>query len=425
MSEISRTQRQYQDELTDLQAEHNRRKKRMQSDQKQELADLRETFQEQKADIQENNAAAVNHIVETGNKSIAHAQDERRNLQEKSTREMNKIEDVYRKRMQEMRDNRQQIIDEQDHKVEAKLNRQNEKNEERINNLRRENEKTYNTIKERGEKDQTKLQQRQEEQLTKASAQNAERIDHEQERGRIQEAKLHEANDKHAGVLKKTADEDFARRESLHARRMEHLDKEQATEYDKTKKNWQRKEETLNTDYTRRLGETKEAQNENLKTQNKRFDSLYTKNEKANKQALQIQKTMADRELNELKRQFLRDSNRYMGKAEDPFYKVQNRGSDMQETRYNYVIHAYVPDHEKDAIHVTVDKNKAVVHGQRSFQDRLEDADGKKVSSSSYQTFREEFAFEKPIIPEAMTRERQGDWIQIVVPKLNTYSKKA
>jgi HSP20 family molecular chaperone IbpA len=84
------------------------------------------------------------------------------------------------------------------------------------------------------------------------------------------------------------------------------------------------------------------------------------------------------------------------------------------------VIEAYVPEHEKDNIKVVVKDDSASISGKRAFKDEIED-DSRKLSTSSYQTFREEFAFEKPVITEGMTRERNGDYVTFWVPKLNSF----
>ncbi len=65
---------------------------------------------------------------------------------------------------------------------------------------------------------------------------------------------------------------------------------------------------------------------------------------------------------------------------------------------------------------VTIQNDRALVAGQRSFKDKQEQED-KVVSSSNFQTFREEFPFEKPVIIEGLTRERQGDWVEYRIPK--------
>jgi HSP20 family molecular chaperone IbpA len=104
-------------------------------------------------------------------------------------------------------------------------------------------------------------------------------------------------------------------------------------------------------------------------------------------------------------------------KKDDSFYKVQDRGSRFSEKSHGYVIEAYAPEHEKDNIRVSVQRDKAIVSGQRKFGDELQE-DGKKISTNNFQTFREEFKFGSPVSDEGMTRERIGDYVRFTIPKL-------
>ncbi len=44
-------------------------------------------------------------------------------------------------------------------------------------------------------------------------------------------------------------------------------------------------------------------------------------------------------------------------------------------------------------------------------------------SNQSFQTFREEFPFEIPALPEAVTKERDGDWLYMKIPKFGASKK--
>lgn len=107
----------------------------------------------------------------------------------------------------------------------------------------------------------------------------------------------------------------------------------------------------------------------------------------------------------------------YTTKQNDGFYKVNDRGSRLQEGSSGYTIEAYSPEHEKDQVRITVQNNKAIVSGHRKFQDSAEQ-DEKKVTTSNYQSFREEFKFNQPVASEGMTQERAGDYVRVFVPKL-------
>ncbi|MBC7740896.1 MAG: Hsp20 family protein [Bdellovibrionaceae bacterium] len=107
----------------------------------------------------------------------------------------------------------------------------------------------------------------------------------------------------------------------------------------------------------------------------------------------------------------------YETKETDDFYRVQNRGSRISENQQGYVIEAYAPEHEKDNLRVSIHRNRAVVSGQRKFGDQADDGT-KIMRTNNFQTFREEFKFDRPVSNEGMTRERVGDYVRFTIPKL-------
>ena len=109
----------------------------------------------------------------------------------------------------------------------------------------------------------------------------------------------------------------------------------------------------------------------------------------------------------------------YETKETDNFYRVQNRGSRLSEGAGYYTIEAYAPEHEKDNLRVSIQRNKAVISGQRKFEDQATEGN-KNLRTNNYQSFREEFKFDRPVSGEGMTRERVGDFIRFSIPKLES-----
>lgn len=109
----------------------------------------------------------------------------------------------------------------------------------------------------------------------------------------------------------------------------------------------------------------------------------------------------------------------YVTRGTDSFYKVQDRGSQISERSDGYEIQAYVPEHEKDNLRVTIQNDKAIISGKRKFKDAVETED-KKISTNNFQTFHEEFKLGRPVSTTGMTREREGDYIKFFIPKLES-----
>ena len=101
---------------------------------------------------------------------------------------------------------------------------------------------------------------------------------------------------------------------------------------------------------------------------------------------------------------------------------MQDRGSRIYERPQDYIIEAYAPSHEKDSLRVSIQNNKATISGQRKFVDEAQD-DVKKMQTSNYQSFREEFKLARPVSAEGMTRERMGDFVRFSIPKLESINR--
>lgn len=106
-------------------------------------------------------------------------------------------------------------------------------------------------------------------------------------------------------------------------------------------------------------------------------------------------------------------------RKDDLFYKVVDRGNKFSEDSDGYYIEAYAPESEKDNVKVSVLEGKAVISGSRKAKNDFEDAE-KKISTNNFQTFREEFAINKPIESKGMKRERKGDYIHVFIPKVKS-----
>ena len=107
----------------------------------------------------------------------------------------------------------------------------------------------------------------------------------------------------------------------------------------------------------------------------------------------------------------------YETKESDKFYKVQDRGSRLKENGNAYIIEAYAPEHEQNNLRVSIQNNKATISGQRKHSEAAE-MENKKITTNNFQTFREEFKFDRPVSHQGMTRERIGDFVRFSIPKL-------
>lgn len=105
-----------------------------------------------------------------------------------------------------------------------------------------------------------------------------------------------------------------------------------------------------------------------------------------------------------------------ISKRNDSFYSVVDRENNFSEDKDGYTVEAYSPLEEQDNLQVTINNNKLIISGSRIAQNAVEN-DSKKMTTNNYQTFREEYNIGSSVYAEGMTRERQGDYIRIFIPK--------
>lgn len=425
MSDTSAIRRKSQDELADLQTEHNRNRKRLVRNQEAELKELREHYDGRKEAVIEQGTDAVNHIKKAQTETLNQAQETRKKVQEQANQKSNAIEELYRKKVNETLKQREEQLAETRTSTQSEVQKFQTQNEEKLSKLRQKAAEQYVTTKERTQNQAQRLETQNEERIGNLRRETETQQKRELERGRQQLEKLRAENERNDQLARARAQEEIEARKESSSQKISRLESEAEIQYRKKQEHWQQREQRLDQDYQNKIGEREEAYRDRLKTQKQRFDSIYQKNDLAQRRSLMIQEANAAKQTNEIKKAFTRETEKYTGKAEDPFYKVQDRGSRLRETPDAYVIETYAPEHEKDKVRVVIENDKATIQGQRAFQDKFEAEDGRRVSTSSYQSFREEFPFESPVITEGMSRERDGDWIRVVVPKLTRFSRKA
>jgi HSP20 family molecular chaperone IbpA len=195
-------------------------------------------------------------------------------------------------------------------------------------------------------------------------------------------------------------------------------------ELEQNRKAYDERKKDQETEFQTSFGRNKEAYQKNLKRQNEQYKWTYDNNARAQRESVNIQKEMLTKELAQNQAAIVGKVEHYQQIKEDPFYRIENRGTELYETPSSYVLTTYVPAHEKDNVKIKVHSDRAAVEGVRSFQENRQEED-RKMTTNSFQTFREEFKFEKPVIPEAMERSRSGDYVRVEIPKMASRDNKA
>ncbi len=425
MPDIALAQRkQQQEDLTELQSEHARKRKKLVTEQDGEIQQIKQDFVGKKAATLDQGQASVNHIKKTQNTELEHAQENRQKLQQKVLKETSAVEDSYKNKIDQIKESRQGIVDRVRADTQKKVNETEAFSGKKVEEVRNRSNNEIRLAQERYNKQIENLDTSTKNRIAEINQQSDEAIQRELATGSMKKEAVRENNQKDVTQLQNRGQQAIYDETKTQENRKVRLDKDYEKQFQRQQEQWMSKETRLQEDYNAKLENNKNAYDDQLKSQGQHFKSKYSSNDNANRTTLAIQSNNYVKEMNEQKKEFLTETTKYSGKEKDPFYKVQDRGSQIQENENSYVIRAYVPAHEKDAVKITVQKDKATVEGKRAFKDQFE-TDDKKVATATYQSFREDFNFEKPVATKGMTRQRDGDYMIITVPKILNINRKA
>ena len=298
--------------------------------------------------------------------------------------------------------------------------------QQRLNQKKQLSEKEYGELVDRYKQQMKKLKEGKENSLNELMKQNQTEMDHEKIRGKEALSQVRENNEKDLRNTTDFGEKKITEAKIQNEKKEARLEADSKREFEKKNKQWEVRKDRQDTEYRNLITTNKGEYEKQMTQQRQHFESTYQKNDVNNRLSLQIQSQNHAKALAEEFRQFLKQSSKYDGKEKDPFYKVIDRGSELSEDRHFYVLRAYVPEHEKDNINVIIHKDKASINTQRKFNESFTDPDsGKKLSTHSNQSLREEFPFEVPIISEGVARERSGDYIFITIPKLQSFKNRS
>lgn len=425
MASIERVRKNEAQEISDLQSEYADKKRRFVKKQEEEIAGLEEFYDDKKNKTIKQNEAAISHLRERQDAMNEDSTGKYRALAKKHNERLTKLNDEFQSSYQETVSKRQDELERSRDYAHKRVKEVQDDGQKKIENFREQSQQELEYMKERHKKDLSSFTKYSDKQKNQIRGEHEEVIRREVDRAKYQQEKLHDRFDKEFESTKKRGEE---RVQAVIKKGEEDVIRTKVAnqkQHEKQVKQWQQREAQINEEFANKIEHTKGKQGEELHNLHDRFTSLYQKSQNNNENSLRVQRELFAKQLNATKHDFVRDAGKYEDRESDPFYRLEDRNSQMHETSNFYIIKAFVPEHEKENVKVSVQKDKVTISGQRSFQDKIEDEDtGKKISSSSFQSFREEFPFTEPVITQGMTRERDGDWVVFEIPKLSAYAGK-
>jgi HSP20 family molecular chaperone IbpA len=140
-----------------------------------------------------------------------------------------------------------------------------------------------------------------------------------------------------------------------------------------------------------------------LKQQQGDFEKKRARNEDTNKTSLQNQREKYAKALYQQQRENDGKYNKVAAREDDPFYSLQSFEAKLEEHDDHYVVRAQVPPHERDRVDIRVKDGKVALSASRQMEEKR-DNEGVKVSSSAFQTWRQDIPLKMPIYREAVTK---------------------
>lgn len=161
-----------------------------------------------------------------------------------------------------------------------------------------------------------------------------------------------------------------------------------------------------------------EKLDQGLKQLQSDFKKRYSANDSTFKDSLHNQKEGYLRELYKQKQRFDQRFGLENDRANDSFYRLKGFDAKLNEHPGAYEILAKVPPHEKDSVDIIVKDDKVILSAKRAYQDSFLDEGGTKTSTNSFQTYRQEFSLDIPVIASKAIRKVEDDGsITVIAPK--------
>ncbi len=108
-------------------------------------------------------------------------------------------------------------------------------------------------------------------------------------------------------------------------------------------------------------------------------------------------------------------------RANDPFYRIKQFESAMEDRGETISLRVRVPEHERKGVRVQVSGNDLELIGTRVSDERAMLEPGRVVSTRSHQILSERFALPAPVDPKSVSMHEDGEWIEYRLVKFGPH----
>lgn len=188
-------------------------------------------------------------------------------------------------------------------------------------------------------------------------------------------------------------------------------------EIEDEKKSFAEGQLNLENEYEAKRRDSSALQRKNIQELSKKHIEQFEKNDGQNQESFNLQKQNFLKEMYRQQQSLLNKSTAFDTKIDDPFYQARNLEARLTEHDGAYVLTAKIPQPEKGKFDVHVKDDKVVLESYRSNEAKIEDGDHKS-STNSYQTHRQEFKFNFPVVAKMMVKQFDEDGnLTVTIPK--------
>jgi HSP20 family molecular chaperone IbpA len=343
---------------------------------------------------------------------------------ERNQNKLERLNEDFSSQYSQESQNRQEMLDMQKQQAKDELAKTAHRNQEQVGQVRARGERSLKTVQSKYKDNLERQTKIGEDRISEQKGQTEKRLEYERSRGELAVGKTQEVNEKRIEQTTNLGDKRVNESKDSVERKLAQIDASSKRELSQRDKAFNERKKDQEQEFHNSFSQNKDAYSKNLKRQQEQFKWSYNNNARAQKESVNIQKEMLTKQLAQNQAEILGKVNHYQEIKADPFYRIEDRGTKLQETNDSYILTTYVPSHEKDNVKIKVHHDHAAVEGVRSFADKREEED-RKLSTHSYQTFREEFKFENPVVPEAIEKTRSGDYVRVEIPKMASRPNKA
>lgn len=348
---------------------------------------------------------------------------ERAETNEKINKERAKIQETYNRQTTETRQEREKRLAFEKERAKADIERTRTESIQLREQEQLRGEQIRTQVKNKVEAEVDQQRARGETKLERVNQENEQKIEQAKLRGQNQEQAIMKGYGKQIETNKKVGEERLTETQSRNERQLKQVEAANQNDLKTEQEQYDARKKEMSENFQRTSQQNQEAYRKTLDRQNDQFQSVYKKNQNAQNEALRIQERQFNRRLTDLKADLAQKVERYEDRKADPFYKLQEPDSRVRETPSSYILETRIPQHERNNIKVKVQDDKAIISGTRSFVDKIDEGD-RALSTNSYQTYKEEYRFEKPVSAKAIIQERDGDFLKVIIPKLGSLSIK-